>query len=455
MRKVLLLAIALSMVPAAFSFPAQLVTVKDSASPGNPAVFHLRITNNLSETETFRAQIIKSTQPGWYYVEGAEEIEPGETRSINISVNPSADALSGNYGFTVSTHYIGSDSYQRYHGSFRVDREVSFQVYSTSVNRPYVRPGEAFKVSVKVRNLAPGTLREYRAEATFMGKELNDTSSPIIRGGERTLEFNFEVPEEVSPGPRKVRISVYRFGELFTTVNETVHVESVRGINKSSNVRNRLLLYTGILRGTNTGNSQDTVQLEASVPSYLAPITTFSEDPDQVISRDGVKKYYWNFGSVEPGETVRVSYTINYWMPTLVALVILAGILAIRRLTNQIRFVKRTESIEEDRIKVSLEIANRKGSKIEQMSVHDFVSDIAAVSEEFEMAEPLIRKTSDGTKLTWDIEDLKPGEQRIFQYVIEPKVSVEGEATLPAAELEIEGETRKRTGEPRTEFRAE
>lgn len=452
MKRAVLVVVLLFLVAGAAGFPASLELVERSASPDDPALFEVKITNNLSAEKTFRATA-SGPNPSWFYVGGAEKLAPGETGSIPVEITPDEDAIQQNYYFQVFVNTVGSNEYVQLSDYYSVRRPFDLQIFSHDLSPGRADPGETVTLTVSVRNLASETVSDYRVEAEYFNNTEIRQSSPMIPGGERRFGFEIEIPENTSPRQETVGIEVYRGEDLQQSVEETFEVADFRRINRSETLDDRILIQLGELVVENTGNAPANTTVNRTMPSYLAPITVFTPAPDQVLSAQNSNTYVWST-ALEPGESFSVQYRLDYWMPVLLLALLVAGIVALKKLRRNVRFVKRVEKTDEG-VNVYLELTNLSDTFFHELEVEDFVPDVAEVMEEFETARPVIRKTSDGTRLSWTIDELSPGDQRVYQYTIKPKIEVEGGITLQEAVLKEEGETFAGTDKVDSEFKPE
>ncbi|MFB6076848.1 MAG: hypothetical protein ABEK12_01815, partial [Candidatus Nanohaloarchaea archaeon] len=210
--------------------------------------------------------------------------------------------------------------------------------------------------------------------------------------------------------------------------------------------------FTGITSRTtvtvrNRGNvPSNGTTLVARVPSYLSYVTSTTPTPDTVAAEAGSTVYRWNVGTVEPGASATASYTINYWVPV-VLLVLLFGAagLGIRQYRRP-HIVKRVYDRDGTHA-VHLRVENRSGSVLEDVTVRDEVPGIASLVQKFDAVSPdRIREGGEETGIEWNFNRFEPGEERILTYEVSPQVAVEEAVTLPRASLEytVDGEERER-----------
>lgn len=88
-------------------------------------------------------------------------------------------------------------------------------------------------------------------------------------------------------------------------------------------------------------------------------------------------------------------------------------------------------------IKVTLELKNKGQKPLKDISITDFVPEIANVEKSLELGTlrpEEVKHTKQGTKLVWKISELDFGEQRVISYKIKAKLSILGTFSLPRAE---------------------
>jgi hypothetical protein len=175
-------------------------------------------------------------------------------------------------------------------------------------------------------------------------------------------------------------------------------------------------------------------------PVYLDSILSFEPEPEARESGESQITYSWSF-MLQPGEEKEITYSINYWMPLTIAAAILIGILLLRRLSGSVKMIKKVEEVGDEKLKISIELFNNSEKIQDGLTIRDFVPNVAKLDEDFQMTKPDTKRTTDGIELEWSVDDFKPGEERVIQYEIEPKVEIEGGMELESAKLIKDGET--------------
>ncbi len=448
MRKKIFIVLVLLLVGASAAFPASLEVVDRDTDSNDSAEFHVHVQNDFVEARSFRVSSVKSPKSSWFYVSSSRTLEPGENHTFNVTVNADRRAVQGNIQFELTVR--SGDETQKLADYFSVVREHDLEILSISKDSSEYAPGETASYSLQILNTASQRIEDYYLEVSFLNQTLEKQAPSIGSGEEREASFNLEIPEESRPGEREVAVKIRQSGEGGQTVTDTLQIGRVANVERGSEEDDKVLIYSKRLTASNTGNTAVNVTINDSQASYLQPLTTFSQEPDRSVDVEGYNRYYWS-QTLQPGESVSVSYTVNYWLLVAGLLLLMAGLAALKKLRRTARFKKSVKKTE-DGIRIRLELENVSGRSMHGVEVKDFVPDISAVDEDFPMAKPVIRKTENGTRLTWEIEELEPGDQRVFEYYIRPLVEVEGGVELPEAELEVEGIRKSKTEQVEADF---
>ena len=458
MKKALLLVTVILLVSLTAGFPASLTTIDRTASPDSPAKFQVDIQNNHSERESFRVSP-RAGNRDWFFNDGPITLDPSENGTINITVTPSSDAFQHNWEFDLRIWMAGTNNYQRLSSYYRVERRAELNVVSTALEKNSVRPGEQNRINVTVRNLGSEALSDYSFRLDYNNTTEDRSGETLLHGTEqrmpdqKTYEFTLPVEENALPGERTANLTVFHEGELQENYSFSFNVERVENVVRGQNSSETVLGFSKSMYADNRGNTEAEAVFDETVPVYVTPFMAYSAEQDRTETNRGSVTYYWNY-TLAPGEKALVDYRLNYWMPALIVLLIAAGLILLKRLGGTVTLQK-TATVQDGAVKVRIRVRSRSDSMIDEIKVFDFIPDIASLHQNFDMARPKIRRKNEGTELEWFIEDLKPGEERILEYRIEPKVEVEGGVTLEAAEARKDGEKVATSSRPSVDFRPE
>lgn len=449
MRKTTLLLAVFLLAGSAYGFDSSMTVDDRTASGDKPGKFLVEVENTAPEPKIF--QIGVSPYSSWFYTESSRTVPSGENHTFELIVTPPEQAIQQNYRFDAVVSSGGEN--QKFTDYFTVEQQEDLAVTAFSTSKDSYAPGETARLQVEILNTAPSRAENYTLRAELLDSETEKEGLPLSPGSSGRLTLNLPVPENASPGETPISISVLREGETRQTVNQTINVEKIRRIKRSESSDNRLLFYTRISTIRNTGNFPVSATVNETLPDYLKPITSFDPRPEYSTEKEDTTVYSWSY-RLDPGESRAVSYTTDYWIPGSILVILIAGLMILKKVRSRISFQKRARATE-DGVKIHIELENHSSEPIKNITVRDFVPDIASVVKDSPMARPLIRRTSNGTRLSWEIEELEPGSQRVLKYTITPMFEVEGGVDLPAAKLYSGDRKLEETGEASAEFHPE
>jgi hypothetical protein len=438
MKKWLLALTLLTFLGTTAAFTASMQPIERHATPDKPSVFQVTVTNNESTSNrfTFNNDFTKS---GWMYYTTSAVLEPGETRKFNVTIDPGKEAIQQSYSFTIYVTKFSTGETEELTDYMSVNREYNFNIKDYTLSDRSLEPGEEISGSMTVQNLASRIINDYTLYSTFNGENKTRDGIAIAPGALKTYSFTHKVPENSPPGQRNFTITISH-SRTQQTFYRNITVEEVRNVTRTASEEDKVLYQTGKITFSNSGNSNVTVSENLTFSAYLDSVLTFNPEPHQEDSSNSEIIYSWEF-DLKPGQTETIEYRVNYWVPLAIAAAILFGIVLLRRLSGSVKIVKKVEEVEDDKLKISIELTNNSEKVQDDLRVKGFVPNVAKLDEDFQMTEPDTKRTTEGVELEWKLDDFKPGEERVIQYEIEPKVEVEGGIELRPAELQKDGET--------------
>ncbi|MFB6116570.1 MAG: hypothetical protein ABEK10_03590 [Candidatus Nanosalina sp.] len=438
MKKLALVPAILAMLACTTAFTASMTSVKPTASPGSPAIFHIQVQNNASHPQRYSLSH-EFSKNGWLYYETSKTINPGQKKIFNVTVTPGDTAIQQSYNLAMTVTQVSTEEMKTFSDLIKVQRQNLINVKNVNFSKTSVKPGRTVRTSITVQNLASRIISDYRVSSSMGGTLREASGIPFAPGALKTYTFSYRFPEKTPPGNRTLKIWVEYSGN-YQNFSETVKVEEIRNITRSSEETNRGLYVSGSVTVENNGNSEVNISEKMSFPEYIDPILDFSKEPSETTENGSETVYYWR-QVIDPGEKLRISYEVHYWMPLALAVVITLAIILLRKITGNVKITKTSKKIENDRKKISIEIENRSSSAKGVIKIQDFVPNVFNLDEDFEMTRPELRRTTDGVELEWNLEDFKPGEKRVITYEVEQKVEVEEGVDLPPAEIVENGKT--------------
>ena len=437
MRKYLLLLSVIVLTGAVTAFTASMGSVKTSSSPESPALLQIEVENNNSQVQRYKLSH-EFSKSGWVYYDSYKTIQPSETAVFNISIAPDEEAIQNRYNIQLHLTEQSTDKTKTFSDIISVQRQNIINVKDLKYSKNQYKPGESVEYSITVQNLASRILSEYKINSSLDNDTRTIEGEPFAPGALKTYSFSYNIPKKAAPGNRTLKTSIEHSKNL-QNFQKIIKVEEIRNITKETSETNRGLFISGTVDIENNGNSKVNIEEDMKFPTHVKPILSFNTPPSSITENGSRATYFWNT-TIKPGEKVSYSYSINYWMPLVLAASIMSALILLRKLTGNIKINKSTEN-DGNKIKVSLTIENHSSNAKDVIEIKDFVPNVVNLDEDFEMTKPEIKRTTDGTELYWALEDFKPGEKRVITYKVDQKVEVEGGVKLPHAEIVEDGKT--------------
>lgn len=443
MKRLVLLSAVLLFVTGGLAFSVDVDEVEDTAKTDEPALFDIKVTNEDTENHTYTMSIHDYHRSSWYSHESRIEIEPGSSDSFNLEISPGRDAIQDRYSSEFTIRERGTDETLREEVSFRVTRDRELNMERFAVDEGLYDPGGTVEVTGDIRNVGSSTVDNPVVTLEGLNNTVEKELGPITAGGLRAFTEEFKISEQASPGSEEITLTVE--DRQYT---ESFNVSEVNDLEERYSSDNKILVVENEYYFENRGNVEKEVNHSEVVPSYIEPLF-YAPGAETAESENGTV-YAWNM-QLQPGEASTIETRTDYWMPVAGLTVLLAGLVALKRLTSGVSVTKKINSTEGE-IEVTIEVENSSSRTFDDVIMEDYIPNVAEVNTDFEMASPEVKHEEGGTQLRWWINDLTPGDQRVYKYSLTPKVEVEGGVTLEPAEIRDGEETIAETDEKQAKF---
>ncbi len=386
-----------------------------------PAVFDLIINNKGSaESVEIYSLVGVSFEP-----KGTFNLPSGES-TLNLKANPGESARSkeGNYAFE---YQIKGTSYDIFKDIMTI--KIVRLKNVLEIEPQNIEYGSTSNV-IKIRNVQNLKLDKAKLElkSVFFDEEETISLGPF----EST---NLIVPvktnlKDLAAGPY-VLTSKLSIGDVSAEITGAVNYIQKQSIIMSKSRSGWIVIKTTINK-TNEGNLEvpDKIEITKNVLTRL--FTTFSIGPLSV-ERKGLLVYYRWEKDLKPGESWGVDIKTNYILPfALLILVILGASFVYVYSRTAVVVRKRCSFVRtkggEFALKVILHVKARK--EVDNIEVFDRIPMATKLYEKAGMPHKFDENTK---KLSWKIDRLNAGEERIFSYIIYSTLKIVGRLELQPA----------------------
>ncbi|HLC56166.1 MAG TPA: hypothetical protein VJJ23_02915 [Candidatus Nanoarchaeia archaeon] len=438
-KRLILLLFVLFLLPLtvkALDVNVQATPIRSTVAPFQDALYNLKITNNENKAITFTITYLDIY---WTVNPSEIKVESKSSKDIELRLIPyNADE---NKPSAVKIVISSIDK------TFRTENVL--EIKSLKYNE-----------LLKYELLLPEPI-DPRKDATIRLKLINENSYEL-NDMELSLEselFNEKRKISIAPFETKTETFIIKFSELYqdgnydvrtflrwndkTIIDETsqVAVGQYPNIKEVKSPESSFLNTKIEVIKTNEGNTISQEIYEKSFGTIQKQFTKFNPEPNSIVKQDGGYLARWEF-DLKPGETksifIESDYRTAFWIIILALIVIiLVGLWMWSHVVLKKRLVSiLTEKDGSSMMKIEIVLKNRSRKTLINLKLMDRVGHLSEVPDSFGSMHPAkITKSTSGILMIWNIDMLKPGEERIFSYRAKSKLHVVGKFNIPRAML--------------------
>jgi hypothetical protein len=396
------------------------------------------IVKELENSVTFEAEITDAPS-GTYNIYTLADIylEPRDRFQItngyaklNLTAIPNENLKSeGLYTFSYILNYRDLDQ--------KIDNRFTLNILHLAdvieINSESV-DSEADSITFYVKNKYNVDMKGLSAEFSSL---LFETEKEFDLAPYETKEFTVSVnPDKL----KKTKAGVYVIDSVFSTKQGDVKIPGNLYIGEKKGIttledKSGLLVRTTTIRKINSGNLLENVEVTVTKNIFSRLFTSFNIEPTMVERNGFTVDYIWRKDKLGPTEIFTVTSKTNYILPILVAIFIAIVIMGIRRYSQTKLIVTKSVSpvrTKNDEFALRVRLSVKSSRSVENVSLIDRVPAIVKIYKQFGTVKP-DKIEADSRRVTWNIGDLKAGEERAFSYIVYSKVGVVGKFSLPGA----------------------
>ncbi|MBT4165819.1 hypothetical protein HOE04_02155 [archaeon] len=389
-----------------------------------PAIFDLVITNN-QDSDNFEI----------YSLVGVD-IEPDsftinsqQTKTIRISAMPQKALLSKKGFFTFE--YIIKDSeedIQKKTLTLNVaDLESSFDITFANINP------NSNTIQVSIKNRISKDFKNLNLEfssAFFEQKETLTLESLEIKEIEIQLDKEKIKPLEAGSYLTNTKI---KYQDKSATKEAMINFLEKEDLYSSESSSGLIKKRQEIIRH-NVGNVKKSVSIRIEKNLITALFTNFNIEPTKSGFKGFGRYYIWEKELVS-NEELKIISTTNWFYPVFIFLLIFGIIyLSKKSSTNHLTLNKNVSFVKTKGGQFALKVTLRIKAKnhITKIRLIDKLPPLVKLYERFGAIPPNEIDLTNH-RLSWEIDSLNKGEERVFSYIIYSKIGVIGRFELPSA----------------------
>jgi len=366
-------------------------------------------------------------------------LNASSSANVTLNIYPTLTAREATYSTKLVVSSIYTDEKLEKELIIRIKRQIPLMITQSFLEKNFYYPNESLNLIIEIKNsailLQNATLK---FEILYGNKILKSEEIKIEVPAKESLNFTFSSSlDKFLPGVYKVKGSLFYEEKLAGLIEKEFEVARVVDFEVEKGERTEFLSQMFEYFVKNVGNDFATYELKVEIKPYLRYLISYSQEPE-FLETDGKMFLIWRI-SLNPEESIKIYYRINYLPLLLLVLFFVVLIYLIIRKSFEVSISKfvthKGALVPKKAIKILIEVKNKTRSSVKNVVIEDLVPPILKVVEKFETLKPEIKKVSDGTKLTWKIANLNPDEERVLSYYITPMLHVVGTIRLPPAKI--------------------
>ncbi len=438
-KRLILLLLVFFLLPLtvkALDINVQTTPIRSTVAPFQDVLYNLKIINNENSDITFTLTYLDIY---WTVNPSQVKVERKSTKDIELQLKPYND--DENKPGAVKVIISSLDK------QFRSENILEVKVLK-------------YNELLKHELMLPEPI-DPRKDAIIKLKLVNENSY-LLDDIDLSLEsklFNEKRKISIAPFETKTETFIIKFDELFqdgnydvktllkwkdkTIIDDTTQtvVGQYPNIKEVKSPESSFLNTKIEVIKTNEGNTISQEVYEKSFGTIEKQFTKFNPEPNSIVKQNGGYIARWEF-DLKPGETksifIESDYRTAFWIIILALIIIaLVGWWMWSHVVLKKRLVSiLTEKDGSSMMKIEITLKNRSRKSLTNLKLMDRVGHLSEIPDSFGSMHPAkITKSHSGILMIWNIDMLKPGEERIFSYRTKSKLHVVGKFNIPRAML--------------------
>jgi len=436
-RGLLFLIVFLFLIANVYSLELSHEIVQGEALPGNQVSYILHLNNNDNQDLEIT---VKAVDLNWILDQEGEEftLSPGQSKDVEVSFSPLPEERikPGSYGINLQVNTQTT----------RLERILPAKVlaYNAVLDVDFSTPAQIDPrrgaiLRLLVNNKHKVDLDDINVELS--SQHLHFTRTLTLGKQESSeLEFPVSLDPETVRGDYTVNVKVTLGSNTLVDKALSYTIQEYEDLKEVSMPQQGFLLGGEVITQTNEGNTPVTNTIARQFNWLSYKFTSFDTIPTRLVKNDEGFLAEWDL-TVEPQESVSVSYTINYRMLFLIILLIIAALVVyhVFRKRNAVIIDKRvlamhTETGSVRVVKIVINVRNRGNTLINNLRVVDRVPNAIKAPTQYGILKPMtVKAAPEGTTMVWDFHSIRPREEKVISYRLEGKIHVIGKLLLSPA----------------------
>lgn len=371
-------------------------------------------------------------------------LNPGASQTVTVKVSPPRDVRIGVYDLQIMA-IDDQDPSIRGIGFLRliINSELP-HIEANFITGSAIDPGPT-DVDLIVKNT--GALSQISLTGAFITPFSESQSFDIgyldIDDAKLLWQGILDIPFNTEPNVYPFTFIVYQDGVEVDRTTKYLNIKEKETVQADDMINSNFLQEKHSVTLTNVGNVDAANSYKIQMSTFDRIFTT-SRPSSAVSSLPVGKELAWDY-ELAQGESVKIKYMVSY-LPILeiaLSMVLLFYVLA-WYYKQDVSIVKEIES-HGDSLRIKLTAKGSSRSMLNSVVVEDYVPTPLKLGNTFSPVHPKAIKQEQGkVKLVWRLDNLYPGDERVFTYTLKSSLGVIGDVLLPAAKARahVNGESK-------------
>ncbi|MBW2977221.1 hypothetical protein KY331_00085 [Candidatus Woesearchaeota archaeon] len=416
------------------------------------AQFTATVTSNSSKTEKFTITL-SPAEVQWSMLSEIIIVAPGSQQSADFMITPTKSIIPGPYG--VKTNFRRESPEELIEKTVFINVQTASEIISkykpslkADVDMPVsITPDKRLTIRVNVENQNVLNLTDLKIKISGDLETLNtERTIRLAPLEEKVVDFTYELNPLQDPGDYRVSFELLKGNETIETFSTRILtvLEIKPGFAKEEKEKLGFLKLSKELTYTSKSNVKDTQAIK--LPVSLIEKWFTSSIPKAKYFKEAEERFIgWDL-ELAPGESKTIFITVSYRPIFYIIALIVAAIVLYVFYKSPVNIKKEVSEVNLkeggiSQIRVMLEVKNSSKKSVSNVSIIDYVPNIADVEKTYIEGTLKPSKTLQhkerGTILKWELPELAPGEERLVSYNVRSKLSILGNFKLPRAKVKF------------------
>ncbi len=415
-------------------------TLNGTARPGESLEYQIFFTNSGTEKRTIT---LNTLFPGRHELNPQRfSIKQGDRQEVSVTINLNENERARNVNIRV--FFFDGDKGTTI-GSVNLEGKIleplepfrAVSINYVEIDQDVIESGDTIQLTFEVNNPVETTTIPIEITSNLFGFETHSSELEIKKGINLYTIDHLKIPEEALLGNYNFNVNL-KFSEE-TIISDSIYRE-ISGFSKceliefEENVNIFGKHYVGTIQNSGT---------EETTCFFYVPMSSL----EQLLIKEGTEGYFfdgpkimWEL-SLGPGEETTVEYRVSY-VPLIILPFVALGVLAVLWYVTRKMWVKK-ELVDYKRhagfmdLKIQLRLKNLTNEEMTDVKVFDPIPSFIKEIRDYGTVPGSVKKKDGKKVVSWEIDNLKPKEERVFSYKIRTSIEVLGDINFPPTLVEF------------------